>query len=448
MRLFELNTTGICTTCNKKVSEEKIKCSSCEKYFHATCSPTDPICTNKAFLKTFINTSANKLNFSWMCDHCLTLSENDRVALMSEQISALRNAVTQLAEDKSVSADELKAQMKAQMSQEFSLLTEHITSDIKARITEQVTQQINDQVTQEFEKFTASQSAEFDKLTTTISANASDPTPSDNTGPIWKSRQSDKDLRASLMVKPDEYGNPIDPQKVKKIILENGVPVDKITVSSSGDTFINLPNLKSREKLQPLLERDHNDHNILLLKKKLPQISILDVTDDLSKEDIKTGLISQNEAISTLVDSGHELSVVFTRPPPHGKLYHQVTVRVSPEIRRAIKAAGNKVHLSDGHCRVADNFHIKRCNKCQSFGHYASKCKPDSQDICGYCGEHHKSSECLIKNSPSHTHKCCNCETAGLENFEGHSTFWRDCPAYKIQQDKLKGAIAYDYSLN
>ena len=161
---------------------------------------------------------------------------------------------------------------------------------------------------------------------------------------------------------------------------------------------------------------------------------------------IKTGLISKNEALGTLVNAGHELSVVFTRPPPHGKLYHQVTVRVSPEIRRAIKAAGNKVHLSDRHCRVADNFHIKRCNKCQSFGHYASKCKPDSQDICGYCGEHHKSSECLIRNSPSHTHKCCNCELASLENFEGHSTFWRDCPAYKIQQDKLKGAIAYDYS--
>jgi hypothetical protein len=444
--VFELNSSGVCTTCNKKIAEEKIKCSSCDKFFHATCSPTDPtdpICTNKAFLKSFINTSASKFNFSWACDHCLTLSENDKVALMSEQISSLRKAVTQLSEDKTRSADELKVQM----SQEFMLLTENIISDIKARITDQVTQQMNTRVMQELEKLTASQSAEFDKLSASISTKTSDHTPS-STGPVWKNPQSDKDLRASIMVKPDEHGNPIDPGKIKKIILENGVPVNKITVSSSGDTFINLPNLKSREKLQPLLERHHNDHNILLLKKKLPQFSILGVTDDLSKDDIKNGLISQNEAISTLVNAGHELSVVYTRPPPQGKAYHQVTVRVSPEIRRAIKASGNKVHLIDRHCRVIDNFHIKRCNKCQSYGHYASKCKPDSQDICGYCGEHHKSSECLLRNNPSHTHKCCNCELAGLENSEGHSTFWKDCPAYKIQQDKLKGAISYDYSLN
>lgn len=440
MKPFELNESGVCGTCSKKIAEEKIKCSSCEKYFHATCSPTDPICTNKAFLKTFINTSANKLNFTWMCDHCLTLSEIDKVALMSEQLSSLRKAVTQLSEDKTRSAD----QLKVQITNEFTLLTEHITSDIQARITDQVTREIRTQVTHEFDKLVASQSEKFDKLTASIA----DPTPSEAAGPHWKSPESDRDLRASLMVKPDEHGNPIDPGKVKKMILENGVPVNRITVSSSGDTFINLPNLKSREKLQPLLERDHNAHNILLLKKKLPQVSILDVTEELSKEDIKSGLISQNEALATLVDAGHELSVVYTRPPPEGKMYHQVTIRVSPEIRRAIKAAGNRVHLSARHCRVADNFHIKRCNKCQSFGHYASKCKLDSRDVCGYCGENHKSSECLIKNSPPRTHKCCNCELAGLENFEGHSTFWSDCPAYKIQQNKLKSAISYDYSLN
>lgn len=62
------------------------------------------------------------------------------------------------------------------------------------------------------------------------------------------------DVRASLLVKPGEHGNTVDAAKVKKIIINNGVPVNKVMVSSTGDKFINLPDQKRREKLQPMLE--------------------------------------------------------------------------------------------------------------------------------------------------------------------------------------------------
>ena len=96
---------------------------------------------------------------------------------------------------------------------------------------------------------------------------------------------------------------------------------------------------------------------------------------------------------------------------------------------------------------VVDSFHVKRCNKCQAFGHYADKCVSVST-VCGYCCENHKSNDCILKDSNRNTHRCFNCRAVGIEEFEGHATFFRDCPAYVIQQKKLESSIAYDYNLN
>ena len=418
--MFKLDRQGKCTTCLAKAKDaEIIQCEVCEFYFHGVCDSEDGKGQNRiavqSHLKLFKQASTKK-NFSWKCDKCLTISEQNQAATVKESISQFMIQFT-----------EFKNQLPVQ---------------------------IKEIVKSEMENLTASQTDEFNKLAENISTQ-SEATSWNNSAKvqeiIQESRNIDKvqwpDLRESLIVKPDADGNPIDPAKVKKIIVDNGVAVDKVVVSSSGDTFINLPNPKSREKLQPLLQRD-NDNDVFLLKKKLPQISILEVTDDLSKEDIKKGLLGLNESIGNLANNGQELSVVYTKAPPQGKEFHQVIVRVSPDIRKSIKAAGNKVHLSDKVCRVKDNFHVKRCNKCQDFGHYASKCKPGTAEVCGYCAASHKSSDCPIKDNPSHTHKCRNCEVAGLEHFTGHSTFSYGCPAYKIQQDKLKNAIAYDYNLN
>ena len=226
------------------------------------------------------------------------------------------------------------------------------------------------------------------------------------------------------------------------MVMDKGVPVNKVVVTSSGDTFMNFPNVESLDKIRPLLEPDNV---VIKLKKKLPSVNLLGVTEKLTKVQIESAILSQNKVIHDLVDSGEELSVIFTRDPPPSKDFHHITVRVSPLIRSAIKSSGNKLFLSKKVCNVVDNFHVLRCNRCQAFGHYASKCDEEKPQVCGYCGEQHKSAECHLKESPSRTHKCANCATSDLP-ADGHSTFSMKCPAYKIQQDKLKSSISYDYS--
>lgn len=73
----------------------------------------------------------------------------------------------------------------------------------------------------------------------------------------------------------------------------------------------------------------------------------------------------------------------------------------------------------------------KRCMKCQALdGHYAAKC-PSEKDICGTCGEDHKTSTCENHGNADKLY-CKNCETAG------HAAWDRSCPVYAAKADALR----------
>ena len=402
--MFQLDLQGKCETCLATAKDtEMIRCDTCKFHFHAICDSTEG--SNDGIAKKthlgLHKQASTKKNFIWKCDRCMTISEHNEAATVKEMIQ--------------------------QLIERFTHLETNLPQQIKASVKEEV-QNIQ------------SQTPDLDKLSETIATKISDPTMATK----WNNPKQVEEMKASLLIKADSDGNSVDTKKVKKIIMDNGVPVNKVVVSSTGDTFINLPDQKSRDKLQPLLKSEKNE--VVSLKAKLPAIKILDVRDELTRDEIKDSLINQNEAIGTLVrEHGQELEVIYTRPPPAGKWFHQITVRVSPRIRKVIKDLGDKVFLCSKSCNVADSFHIRRCNKCQTFGHYAEKCRGDTPVVCGYCAAHHQSSECIMKSSASHHHKCANCESSGIAEFEGHSTFSKDCPAYKIQQKKLEASVAYDY---
>ncbi|KAJ6468903.1 hypothetical protein C8R45DRAFT_837733 [Mycena sanguinolenta] len=67
-----------------------------------------------------------------------------------------------------------------------------------------------------------------------------------------------------------------------------------------------------------------------------------------------------------------------------------------------------------------------RCMKCQGFdGHFAGACK-STVDICGWCGEQHRTTECTVE-----VRKCANCGVAGQGAVD------RDCPFFwKAVQDR------------
>ena len=258
----------------------------------------------------------------------------------------------------------------------------------------------------------------------------------------WAHVLKHRKQKASLLIKGDN-GTPVDLNIVKDLVVTNKIPVTSTAVKDNGDTYVNFPCLDSRDKAAPMIKSNvTNVKEVVTLKSKLPTIAISGITEKLSKIDLTKCICSQNKEISTCVKNGGSLDVIFIKEPTDKFTTYLAVARVSSDIREVIKSRGNKIFIGLVACPVKDRFYVKRCNNCQCYGHYKGDC--DKPVMCGYCGEQHRSSGCEKKSKGNeHTsHTCNNCKIIG-KDAAGHSTFYHRCPAYLVQQNKLKNSIQY-----
>ena len=394
---FLVDNRSICTACNTKVADKDcLTCNTCECLYHAVCSVSDKdtkLC-GKSFLDTFKTNSNSRPNFSWQCDSCKTQTETDNVATLKNMFLRLERSHT------------------TQIKQ----LTDLVTA-LSAKVTE---------------------------LSTPKEPGA---------GTVWGDQNRVTKVRSSFIAKPDVHGKKVEPNDVRKIATDKGIPVDSVIEADNGDLFVNLPDEESRNEISQLLGQSHEDNEMVMLTAKSPTISIRDITvrdmrnddnEDLTTSQIKVDLCKQNKAIDYLVKKGSKLDVVYCKKPPEGKKFYTVVARVSPDIRDVVGKMKMKIHFGTSVHGVVDRFHIRRCNLCQAFGHYANKCSPDTAVVCGYCTEGHKSDDCPHKAKDHTHHTCNNCKVADLP-ATGHAAFWQKCPAYLTAQQKLAKTISYDY---
>ena len=144
------------------------------------------------------------------------------------------------------------------------------------------------------------------------------------------------------------------------------------------------------------------------------------------------------------MDAGSTFSVVYCKSPPSEggeKKFHQVVLRVSEDIRKVIKSNNNKLFADLTAYRVVDRFYVKRCNRCQKFGHYEKDCECDER--CGYCAGEHLTVNCREVAAEDHeNHKCINCHEKGKDPHK-HSAMWYKCPTYIEMQKKMKQSIPF-----
>lgn len=408
--MFKVDNHSVCTTCKQKVADGNcLKCSKCDNLHHAVCSSAvdkDSQICNSTFLNYYLKPST-KPNFSWTCDVCKTEDESEELATLRQLINA----------------------MSKTHSEQIQALTNLVT-DLTLKV---------------------------DKMSEVKPPESKEATHRTNT--VWDDVNRVQKLRvkASLVVKPDQHGNIIKTKTVKKIATEQGIPIDSVVESSNGETFVNTPDVESRDKVLQCLEASHASNPVVKLKSKLPTITVMDVEarhlmneDDqvVTKNELRENIYRLNKFITPLVDTGSELEVVYMKAPPTGKNFYSVYIRVSPDIRLTIdKKMGNKIHFGAKVFNIKDRFHVKRCNRCQGLGHYAEKCDTEKNPVkCGYCAKDHDSNECPEKGRPHERHTCTNCSDANRDG-SGHPAFWTKCPTYKEAQDKLKKTIPY-YNLN
>ena len=77
----------------------------------------------------------------------------------------------------------------------------------------------------------------------------------------------------------------------------------------------------------------------------------------------------------------------------------------------------------------------RRCLKCQCFGeHKAGECR-SIHNVCGRCGNHHRTSVCEVTNRDAFS--CSNCMAAKNNKHIGHSAADRRCPIFLLCLEKM-----------
>ena len=262
---------------------------------------------------------------------------------------------------------------------------------------------------------------------------------------VWNNQKRTNSIKSSLCIK--SKGKPVDIKKIQEIACKNSIQVSKADVKANGDVYVDMPSNENREKLLPLLDEDTFAVNeIVKLRSKQPTISILSVESFLSKEDFIGRVKRQNPEIKELIDQGSKFEIVFVKEPRESKShskneYYLVVARVSEDIRKVMKMTGDRVYIDLVAHRVIDRYFVKRCNKCQEFGHYEKNC---SNNVCfAYCRQNHKSTDCnQVEDGDVEHYECVNCKREN-KPYVGHSSLWHKCPSFVEQQKKVKKSIPY-----
>ena len=184
-------------------------------------------------------------------------------------------------------------------------------------------------------------------------------------------------------------------ESIRKIAVNNKIPVNKVEVSSKGNTFIHCPSAEIRDKLESHLTKVPNQ-TVHTIKDKLPSISITGITQPIEKDNLVTEIGIQNPHIQELLDQDHTFKILFVNKPRGDYKHYQVVAYVSPEIRDLIGKHGNRLHIGLESVRVYDRFYVKRCNRCNLFGHYKESC--DKTISCGLCSteNQHETQACPL----------------------------------------------------
>ena len=400
----QVKADGTCSTCNSAVNKKHIvECYSCKNIYHGDCNNVGTFCS-KSFLKNFKGLQNNPC-FVFVCPTCVTISEHVAASTMKQQLAEVIAAVAQLTKE----VQELRSEKSEESGNQLDQ------------------PQINSK-DKELKKSAWDDSKRLRKV---------------------------KEDVVTLCIKSD--GQPVDVAEVKEVVTSHGIQVTKASVSKkSGDMYIDLPSIDSRDKLLPLLnEASIPGNRVINVKQKCPTISIRNVIDYEDEDQFIEKVKNQNPKIKEKI-SGSEFSVVFTKEPKiasylHADRFgrgsenagHLVVIRIGNDIRDVLKANNDKIFLGFNAHRVMDRFYVKSCGKCHKFGHYHADC-PSTSSCCGFClAEDHTSEQCEIaKDKDYASFKCAKCKEAG-KPYEGHSSHFSKCPTFLDVQERTKNNIPY-----
>ena len=151
-----------------------------------------------------------------------------------------------------------------------------------------------------------------------------------------------------------------------------------------------------------------------------PKMILLNAPADFSSDTLAETIVKQNPGLNLSVDDFKPIYKTGKRDLPE---CHWV-MTVSPEAREKFLKV-NRIFVDYQSCKIHDYTNIKRCYKCQRYGHRSIECR-DTIDTCAHCAvKGHKSESCPSKDKPA---ICANCTRH--KNPNNHSVRNELCPVY------------------
>ena len=396
---LKLDSNGNCPFCNKMSAvNEHVCCYTCKSMFHAVCAEkrNDDKLATKTNVINFLQASAKKKNFLFVCDVCLTCMETRNAEVDTQRINTLESKI---------------GNMDKQLTEIKQLLT---AKDCASNIT---------------------------NISNKEEAKQREPKSN-----MWQNKERLAKVKAppvpSIVVL--EKTEDINKDKenielIEKIIMDHDIPLQASYRNQNGELTLLCDSKESRDSLINIVNNSGENIPTKSPVGKLPSITIVGLPKEYSKEEVVEMLVKQNDFINKFSHANNiqdHFRVLTIRPTKKEPTIFQVFATVSTILRDGLKYYNDKITLGLTSCKVYDRYYVKRCNNCQKFGHYNRDCPTPSEHHCGKCGEGHETRSC-----DSTQKKCINCIRNGIE-MQDHCTFDPNCSSLLKQQNSLKQRLS------
>ena len=375
---------GTCNVCKLEVDDnEIIQCYRCKNNFHALCGKSgDKIC-NKSLLVLYLQKST-KRNFVWYCDSCLTTTEitnTDSQSYYNQKVDVLEGKIDLLA---------------AQLNSITDVITpKDVTGDV---------------ISDNNAFLNANQKAKSN----TIWGNVSKVT-------ILKNNLESAKLN-----------------ELEKRVMKDEIQITHAKRTPNGDVVITCPTSSAANQVKDIALEVLPNHSVKEPLVNYSWINVVGFEVNHTTSDVFDMLVKNNTVFDCLKqktpDEAKEfLEVKLVKPCLKNPSVFRALLKVSKALRKVIKLGKDKLRVGLFSCTVYDQSpQIKRCNRCQNFGHWVGNCEASNGKACAKCASlDHETIHCSIDRNDFNRISCINCSRQGIVNIHPrHTADSSTCPCF------------------
>ena len=393
-QMYEIMDEGKCSQCTVIINDDEcIKCNVCSKLYHVKCKSAktsgNQICT-PSFLSLWLSLTEKKRNFTWTCDYCLTIEECNSATTTMQKVEKQVNTRVENLENK----------------------VDNISGDIAA-------------VKLLLETFKKSNAE-----TPSVSCKSlSDETP-------WS------DPTRVVVLKEKLTGKGPDLINLEKDVIDKKLNVTSAHHNKNGDTVIVCPSPNDAQAVQQRIKNDHPRHEVKIPATRRVIVAVVGLksnhdTDTLYK------MVMDNSCFSHLGSDIEKFKTMFEiidiKPCKNDSSTFQIIGKVTDNVRNILSKYDDRLLMGMYSCKVYERYSVKRCSKCQKFGHWWRECQ--NEYACAKCGKGHETKLCPSANDTT-VKSCVNCIRGSKGDSSSHTADSTLCPCYIDQREKVKQELA------